>query len=59
LRGKNETAPWVELFFVFIAFYFLLLGLRMLLGNMSVPEPLVGALLASLALTFFWAMRKK
>jgi hypothetical protein len=49
-----------EALFVFIAFYFVLLGLRMMVGILSGDSSiLLGDLFASLALTFFWAMKRK
>jgi hypothetical protein len=39
---------------VFVAFYLVLLGLRMMLGEINGGSVLLGDLLASLGLTFFW-----
>jgi formate hydrogenlyase subunit 3/multisubunit Na+/H+ antiporter MnhD subunit len=39
---------------VFVAFYLVLLGLRMMLGEINGGSVLLGNLLASLGLTFFW-----
>jgi hypothetical protein len=50
----TETVP------AFIGFFFLLLGLRMMLSPTG-PEGnvLLGDFLASLALTYFWVKRRK
>jgi hypothetical protein len=50
--------PRLEAFFAFLAFFFLILGLRLMVGE---PNPLavVGDLFASLSLTFFWVLRRK
>ena len=39
---------------LFIAFYLVLLGLRMMLGEINDGPVLLGDLLASLGFTFFW-----
>ncbi len=44
---------------VFVAFYLLLLGLRFMVASTVDDGIFVGGLLASLALTFFWAMWRK
>jgi len=51
--------PRVEAFCVFVACFFLLLGLRLVFGEIHDDNVFVGSLLASLAVTFFWAMRRK
>lgn len=45
----------------FVAFYFLLIGLRFMVGSIGQDDNgvFLGALFASLALTFFWVMRKE
>jgi hypothetical protein len=43
----------------FVAFFLLLLGLRMTIGSVHDPEIFLGDFFASLALTFFWAMRRR
>ncbi len=48
-----------EVFFAFASFFFLLLGLRLMIGSVNDDAPLVGDFIASLALTFFWASRRK
>jgi hypothetical protein len=55
---KGGRPPLVEAFFAFLAFFFLILGLRLMVGEPS-PLAVVGDLFASLALTFFWVMRRK
>jgi hypothetical protein len=47
-----------ETVLAFVAFYFLLLGLRMMVGPIGPDGPLLGDFFASLALTFFWATRR-
>jgi len=51
--------PRVEAVCVFVACFFLLLGLRMVFGEMYGDGPVIGSLLASLAVTFFWRMWRK
>jgi accessory gene regulator protein AgrB len=48
-----------ETILAFVAFYFLLLGLRFMVGPITDTAVLLGDLFASLALTFFWLTRKK
>lgn len=48
-----------ESVFAFIAFYLLLLGLRMMLSSITHDGVFLGDLFASLALTFFWIVRRK
>lgn len=48
-----------ETIFAVVAFYFLLLALRFMFGPINDSSVLLGDLFASLALTFFWAMRRK
>ncbi|MGD0990386.1 MAG: hypothetical protein ABR874_21470 [Candidatus Sulfotelmatobacter sp.] len=49
-----------ETFLAFIAFYFLILGLRMMAPRTGPDEVvLLGDLFASLGLTFFWAARRR
>jgi divalent metal cation (Fe/Co/Zn/Cd) transporter len=48
-----------EAVLAFVAFYFLLLGLRFMAGSISDSLVLLGDLFASLALTFFWLTRRK
>jgi len=44
----------------FIAFFFLLLGLRLMVGSVGGDGNLfLGDFFASLALTFFWLLRRK
>jgi hypothetical protein len=53
---RAEAAP------TFIAFYFLLLGLRLLIGSSGDEGGLfmfLGAFFASLPLTYFWLTRKR
>jgi hypothetical protein len=47
-----------EVILTFIACYFLLLGLRLMVGSVNDPLVLLGDFFASLALTFFWSTRK-
>jgi hypothetical protein len=55
---KGGRPPRLEAFFAFLAFFFLILGLRLMIGE---PNPLavLGDIFASLALTFFWVLRRK
>ncbi len=48
-----------EMIFAFVAFYVLLLGLRIMVGPVNDSSVLLGDFFASLALTFFWATRRK
>ena len=57
--AEGEGRHLKEILLAFVAFYFLLLGLRMIAGFIHDPEILLGDFFASLALTFFWAMRRK
>ena len=60
-----KFAPLLKISFpealgVFVAFYFLLLGLRFMVGHVGGDdEVFLGGFFASLALTFFWAIRRK
>jgi hypothetical protein len=60
LGPARSSKSLTEAIFVFVAFFFLLLGLSiMFAGGSSNANVLLGDLFASLALTFFWVMRKK
>ena len=55
-----EAIPHTETAFAFISFYFLLLGLHFMFGGPAADDGiLLGDLFASLALTFFWATRRR
>ena len=55
----KESGVRLTAFLVFVAFYFLLLGLRFMIGMNGGDGLFLGDLLASLALTFFWVMRQR
>jgi hypothetical protein len=59
LGPTKEAKSLIEAGFVFAAFFFLLLGLHFIVGSGNDDSALVGAFLASLALTFFWTIRKR
>ena len=55
----KSPRPMTDAFFVLVSFFFLLMGLRYLFGGVGNDNPLAGAFIASLALTFFWFKRRK
>lgn len=58
--AEGVGRPLKETLEAFIAFYFLLLGLRFMVGpNGDDGAIFLGDLFASLALTYFWVTRKK
>lgn len=57
--GPAFRASLNEAFPSFIAFFFLLLRLRIAFAEFHDPEILLGDLFASLGLTYFWIMRRK
>jgi hypothetical protein len=54
----KEDRPMVEAIFTFIAFFFLLLGLKVMFFSFG-DLGLIGDLFASLALTFLWLMLRR
>jgi hypothetical protein len=59
-NGAHPRVTTDEAVFAFIAFYFLLLGLRFMVGSVGNGGGIfLGDLFASLALTYFWSMRRK
>jgi predicted Na+-dependent transporter len=57
--GPSRAPVLLDALRAFVAFFFLLLGLRMTFSSIRDPEPLLGAFFASLALTFFWVMVRR
>jgi hypothetical protein len=59
ISSSKNPGPVLEAFLVLASFFFLLMGLRYLFGGFGNENPLAGAFIASLALTFFWFMRRR
>jgi hypothetical protein len=58
IGSQNRSIRILEAICVFIAFFFLLIGFRLLIGNAG-DDALFGSALASMSLTFFWLMLRK
>jgi hypothetical protein len=59
LSPGKSPGPMIDAFFVLVSFFFLLMGLRYVFGGVGNDNPLAGAFIASLALTFFWFKRRR
>lgn len=59
LGRTKEVGGRLTAFLVFVAFSFLLLGLRLMISSAADEGLFLGDLLASLAMTFFWVMRQR
>jgi hypothetical protein len=58
ISPHREGKHGLEAIFGFISFFLLLFGLQVMVPSSGEPWP-IGDLLASLALTFFWCMRRR
>ena len=59
LGPTKEAGAGLVVFLLFVAFFFLLLGLRLMISSAADEGLFLGDLLASLAMTFFWVTRQR